>query len=521
MCIQSLGALKHIKINNMTQFKDFNFQDKLLKAIEDKGFETPSEIQAKAIPLILSSDGHVVGKAQTGTGKTAAFGLPMLEMIDASRKQVQALVVVPTRELAIQVTEELNSFARKLGIKVSAVYGGQSYSVQLKHFRNGDQIIVGTPGRLIDHLNNQKLDLSTLDYVVLDEADEMLNMGFVDDVDSILSYAPDKKRVFLFSATMKKKMVALIDKHMPSYDMVEVEAKFITTDLTKQMYLEVNESQKFEALCRFIDLADDFYGFVFCRTKREVDELKEKFNLRGYFADCIHGDILQNKRERVLQRFRSRDINILIATDVAARGIDVQNVSHVINYHIPEDSESYVHRIGRTGRAGNTGIAISLVTPREFGLLRSIIRQTKITLERMQTPGVDEIKDMYSKKIAVELSNTANNLHVFYEQMANELLSDNDPVELVANLLKKAYSDLDDILHNSKRIQKVAKFDVNFVESDSHSGGRGRRRSGGGRSRGYSDRSYGRGDRGGRSRGGNRSERSSGGRSQSRRRRRD
>jgi len=494
----------------MTSFKDFNLNPNLLRAIEAKGFEQPSEIQEKAIPLILNNDNHVVGKAQTGTGKTAAFGLPILEMIDSSRKQIQALVVVPTRELAIQVTEELNSFARHMGIQVSSVYGGQSYSLQIKHFRNGDQVIVGTPGRLIDHLNNEKLDLSTVDYVVLDEADEMLNMGFVDDVDAILSHTPDNKRVFLFSATMKKKMVALIDKHMPSYDMVEVEAKFITTDLTKQLYLEVNESQKFEALCRFIDLETDFYGFVFCRTKREVDELKEKLNLRGYFADCIHGDILQNKRERVLQRFRSQDINILIATDVAARGIDVQNVSHVINYHIPEDSESYVHRIGRTGRAGNSGVAISLVTPREFGLLRSIIRQTKITLERMETPGIDELKHMYANKIAVELANTEENLHVFYEQMANELLCDNDPIELVANLLKKAYADLDDILHNSKKMQKVAKFDVNFVESDSRSEGRGRSRRG--RSRGgYRGERSGGGSRGERSGGGSRGDRSGGG----------
>ena len=278
----------------MTSFKDFNLNPNLLRAIEAKGFEMPSEIQEKAIPLILNNDNHVVGKAQTGTGKTAAFGLPILEMIDSSRKQIQALVVVPTRELAIQVTEELNSFARHLGIKVSSVYGGQSYSVQIKHFRNGDQVIVGTPGRLIDHLNNEKLDLSTVDYVVLDEADEMLNMGFVDDVDAILSHAPDNKRVFLFSATMKKKMVALIDKHMPSYDMVEVEAKFITTDLTKQMYLEVNESQKARMIKKIRsalngnenDKTISVLGLTF---KPETDDMRESPSI-----DIINGLLEQN-----------------------------------------------------------------------------------------------------------------------------------------------------------------------------------------------------------------------------------
>ena len=263
-------------MNFMNTFKDFNLKPELLDAIDAKGFEEPSEIQAKAIPLILGSNGHIVGKAQTGTGKTAAFSLPILNMIDSNLNQIQALVVVPTRELAIQVTEEINSLTGKLNIRAASVYGGQNYGDQIKHFKRGDQIIVGTPGRLNDHLDNGKLDLSTIDYVVLDEADEMLNMGFLEDVDNILSYAPESKRVFLFSATMKKKMVALIDKHMPDYDSVEVEAKFLTTELVEQLYLEVNESQKFEALCRFVDLEPEFYGFVFCRTKREVDELKEK-----------------------------------------------------------------------------------------------------------------------------------------------------------------------------------------------------------------------------------------------------
>ena len=382
----------------MNSFNDFNLNPALLEAIEAKGFEEPSEIQALAIPLILSSDGHIVGKAQTGTGKTAAFSLPILDMIDPYVNKVQALVVVPTRELAIQVTEEINSLTGKLNIRAASVYGGQGYSEQIKHFKRGDQIIVGTPGRLVDHIQNGKLDLSTIDYVILDEADEMLNMGFLDDVDLILSEASEQKRVLLFSATMKKKMVALIDKHMPSYESVEVEAKYLTTDLTEQVYLEVSESQKLEALCRFVDLEADFYGFVFCRTKREVDELKEKLNLRGYFADCIHGDILQRKRERVLERFRSRNINILIATDVAARGIDVGNLTHVVNYHIPEDPESYVHRIGRTGRAGQKGKAITLVTPREFSRLRFIIKKTSACIEQMKNPTVLSLKKCMNKR---------------------------------------------------------------------------------------------------------------------------
>jgi len=494
----------------MNKFTDFGLKPEILDAIDAKGFEEPSEIQSKAIPLILGSEGHVVGKAQTGTGKTAAFGLPVLNLINSDVKQLQALVVVPTRELAIQVTEEINSLSGRLPVLAASVYGGQSYSEQIKHFRRGDQIIVGTPGRLVDHIQNGKLDLSTIDYVILDEADEMLNMGFLDDVDLILSEASEQKRVLLFSATMKKKMVALIDKHMPSYESVEVEAKYLTTDLTEQVYLEVSESQKLEALCRFVDLEADFYGFVFCRTKREVDELKEKLNLRGYFADCIHGDILQRKRERVLERFRSRNINILIATDVAARGIDVGNLTHVVNYHIPEDPESYVHRIGRTGRAGQKGKAITLVTPREFSRLRFIIKKTSASIEQMKNPTVAELKEMYEQKIQVELRSKMGSVNEFYEYLANKFLCDNDPIDLVSSLLQRAYPDVEKILRKSSESRKVAQFELDREDGDSRGGSRRRGRNRGGRRGGFSDRrsgggrshrGQGRGNGGGRSRG--------------------
>ena len=486
----------------MMNFKDFGLKPEILEAIENKGFEEPSEIQQKAVPLILETDGHVVGKAQTGTGKTAAFSLPILNLINSDVNQIQALVVVPTRELAIQVTEEINSLSGRLNVRAASVYGGQSYGDQIKHFRRGDQIIVGTPGRLVDHIQNGKLDLSTIDFVVLDEADEMLNMGFLDDVDLILSEASDQKRVLLFSATMKKKMVALINKHMPSYESVEVEAKYLTTDLTEQVYLEVSESQKLEALCRFVDLETDFYGFVFCRTKREVDELKEKLNLRGYFADCIHGDILQKKRERVLERFRSRDINILIATDVAARGIDVGNLTHVVNYHIPEDPESYVHRIGRTGRAGQKGKAITLVTPREFSRLRFIIRTTSANIEQMKNPTVAELKAMYEQKISAELTSDFGKTDEFYEFMANKMLCENDPVDLVSALMKRAYPDVQKILKKSSESRKVEQFELDREDRGGRGGSRRGRRRG-------SDRG---GSRGGFDGGGERSERRGSGR---------
>ena len=431
-------------VNKLEGFAALGLSEKTIKALAKKGFEEPSPIQALTIPVLLKGEKDVVGQAQTGTGKTAAFGLPILEMIDKSNGNVRAIVFAPTRELAIQVAEEINSFANGRKLKIVPVYGGQSIELQIRQLKKGVDIVVGTPGRVQDLIDRKVLKLDKLEYFILDEADEMLNMGFVEDIEKILESTNKDKRMLFFSATMPKEILKIAENHMrKDYEILKVEAKELTTNLTDQIYFEVKQKDKFEALCRIIDLEPDFYGIVFCRTKNDVNELTGKLNDRGYDAGELHGDITQKHREVTLNRFKARKLSILVATDVAARGIDVNDLTHVVNYAIPQEAESYVHRIGRTGRAGKEGTAITFMTPSEYKKLLQIKRITKTDIRKEKLP---EIKDVILSRKHRIIENITNilqegNLNGFLD-MAKDLLKEGNPEEIVASLLKSAYEDV-------------------------------------------------------------------------------
>src|SRR3989338_7147245 len=363
----------------LDKFKKLGLSENTLGALRRKGFEEPTEIQEQIIPLLLHSKDDLVGQAQTGTGKTAAFGLPLIEKLSEGSLAVQVLVLTPTRELALQVAEEINSLKGNKRLGVVAIYGGQSIDQQLRRLRKGVDIVVGTPGRIKDHLQRGSLKIDKISYMVLDEADEMLNMGFIDEVEDILAYTAKTKRMLLFSATMPERILQLAKKYMSNFQLLKAKKEQLTVSLTEQIYFEVFHSDKLEALCRIIDSETDFYGLIFCRTKIDVDDVSRKLSERGYDVEGLHGYISQYQRERILNRFKQKRINVLVATDVAARGIDIINLSHVINYSLPQDPESYVHRIGRTGRAGKEGTAITFVTPDEYQGLLYIQRMTKST----------------------------------------------------------------------------------------------------------------------------------------------
>ncbi|NYD55289.1 DEAD/DEAH box helicase [Microbacterium pseudoresistens] len=372
-------------------FDDLGISGAVLAAIRDLGYETPSAIQAATIPLLLEGR-DVLGMAQTGTGKTAAFALPVLERLDLSQKTPQALVLAPTRELALQVCEAFESYASKMkGVHVLPVYGGQGYGVQLSALRRGVHIVVGTPGRIMDHLAKGTLDLSELTYLVLDEADEMLKMGFAEDVEEILSQTPEEKQVALFSATMPAQIRRLAQKYLHDPEEVAIKGKTATNANITQRYLVVSYQQKVDALTRILEV-ENFDGMiVFVRTKNETETLAEKLRARGYSAAAINGDVPQVQRERSVNQLKDGKLDILVATDVAARGLDVERISHVVNFDIPTDTESYVHRIGRTGRAGRSGDAISFITPRERYLLKHIEKATRQQPAQMQLPTTDDV----------------------------------------------------------------------------------------------------------------------------------
>jgi ATP-dependent RNA helicase DeaD len=374
-----------------TTFSDLGLDGAVLKALDDVGYETPSAIQAATIPTLLAGR-DVVGLAQTGTGKTAAFALPILARLDVSQKSPQALVLAPTRELALQVCEAFERYAAHLrGVHILPVYGGQGYGVQLSALRRGVHIIVGTPGRIMDHLDKGTLDLSELKYLVLDEADEMLKMGFAEDVETILADTPDDKQVALFSATMPAAIRRMSKQYLNDPEEITVKGKTTTSVNTTQRYLIVSYQQKVDALTRILEV-ENFEGMIiFVRTKNVTEELAEKLRARGYSAAAINGDVAQVQRERTVNQLKSGKLDILVATDVAARGLDVERISHVVNFDIPTDTESYVHRIGRTGRAGRSGDAISFVTPRERYLLGQIEKATRQPLTQMQLPSVEDV----------------------------------------------------------------------------------------------------------------------------------
>lgn len=423
----------------LEEFAELGLSEQTLLALQAKGFETPSPIQRLTIPVMLKTDNDIIGQAQTGTGKTAAFGLPIVEQLLPQHKTVQALILVPTRELAIQVTDEIQSFRRDK-LKVTPIYGGAAITEQLRRLASGVDIVVGTPGRILDHLGRGTLDISQLKWLVLDEADEMLNMGFIDDVDEILSYANDQRRILLFSATMPERVAALSKKYMRNVELIKVANKQLANDLTDQIYFEVRESDKFDALTRIIDVEQDFYGIVFCRTKVAVDQVVNNLLERGYAADGLHGDVSQTMREKILRKFKKKHVSILIATDVAARGIDVSNLTHVINYSLPQDPESYVHRIGRTGRAGNEGMAITFITSSEYRAFMAMQKQVKLTIRKETLPTAQDVVDVKKAKIREEIIEIiAEEAYVDYVDMANEILTTSTPEVALAALLRLAF----------------------------------------------------------------------------------
>ncbi|AKK02851.1 DEAD/DEAH box helicase [Corynebacterium epidermidicanis] len=381
-------------------FENLGLPAEVLKAIAKVGYETPSPIQSQTIPLLMEGR-DVVGLAQTGTGKTAAFALPVLSRIDKSVRAPQALVLAPTRELALQVADSFQEFADHLGgISVLPIYGGQAYGIQLSGLRRGAQIIVGTPGRVIDHLTKGSLDISGLRYLVLDEADEMLNMGFQEDVERILEDTPDDKQVALFSATMPNGIRRISKQYLNDPAEITVKSETRTNTNITQRFLNVSHRNKLDALTRILEVTEFEAMIMFVRTKHETEELAEKLRARGFSAAAINGDIAQAQRERTVDQLKDGRLDILVATDVAARGLDVDRITHVFNYDIPHDTESYVHRIGRTGRAGRSGEAILFVTPRERRMLRSIERATNATLVEMELPTVDEVNESRKEKFA-------------------------------------------------------------------------------------------------------------------------
>lgn len=424
------------------KFNELGLSEKLLSAINKKGFEEPTAIQAMTIPVMLRDDTNIIAQAQTGTGKTAAFGLPLIEMIKADSKNVQALILVPTRELAIQVSEEINSLKGDKDIRTVPIYGGQSIDQQLRRLKKGVHIVVGTPGRVIDHIKRKTLKLANIDHLILDEADEMLNMGFVEDMEEIMKHTNSNKRTLLFSATIPKRIKDLAHKYMDGYELLAVKKETLTSNLTEQIYFEVKASDKFEALCRIIDIEDDFYGLIFCRTKSDVDIVSSHLSDRGYDVAAIHGDVSQAQRERTLDKFKKQRTNILVATDVAARGIDVINLTHVINYSLPQDPESYVHRIGRTGRAGNEGTAITFITPSEYKRLMFIQRVAKADIKKSQVPNIKDIIAAKKKKIYDDLSRIAEDkIDTKYFEWSKNLLENNNPTEILAALLNYCFED--------------------------------------------------------------------------------
>lgn len=430
---------------NEADFSALGLSEEMLAAVQAKGFETPTSIQRLTIPRLLSGENDIIAQSQTGTGKTAAFGLPILQQIEPSKEGVQSIILVPTRELAVQAAEELLSYNRERRLSITAIYGGAAMSEQLRRLSRGVDIVVGTPGRVLDHIRRGTLKLDKVRFLVLDEADEMLNMGFVEDVEEIMGHTGEDRRVLLFSATMPERIIRLSEAYMRNTEVLRVESQHLTADLTNQIYFEVREADKFDAMTRIIDIEPDFYGIVFCRTKIGVDEVATRLVAQGYSAEGLHGDVSQAQREKILRKFRDKAVNILVATDVAARGIDVSNLSHVINYSLPQDSESYVHRIGRTGRAGNQGTAITFISGAELRRFNWMMRDIKADIKRETLPSPQDIVAMKRAKIKDDLQEiVANESYGDYADIAAELLESYAPDVALGALLRLAFrSELD------------------------------------------------------------------------------
>ena len=420
-------------------FRELGLKPEILKAIDALGFEQTTPIQALTIPMLMSGV-DVIAQAQTGTGKTAAFAIPIMERVDPANHAVQALVLTPTRELALQVAEASYEVGRYRRINVLPIYGGQDYQHQLRGLRAGAQLVVGTPGRVLDHIRRGTLKLESIRIVVLDEADEMLDMGFSEDIAAILDRTPKERQTALFSATVPARIQSLARRYMRDAQLAAVSHEARTVPQTRQVYYETSQNAKPDVLTRILDFQAPRSAVIFCRTRREASDLASTLRARGYDADAIHGDLSQSQRERVLRAFRDGAVNLLVATDVAARGLDIPDVTHVINYDIPEDSDAYVHRIGRTGRMGRKGEAITLVTPRETRLLRVIEREIHKKLGQLRLPTPEDIAARRREEFLTSLRETIRSeVGQSYALLVEELADEFSPAEIAAGALHLAF----------------------------------------------------------------------------------
>ena len=422
-------------------FSEIDLNKNLQKAISDLGFKNPTPIQEKSIPYLLENEGDLIALAQTGTGKTAAFGIPILQKINLTKKHPQAIILCPTRELCLQISKDLQSFAKYLKqAKITAVYGGANISTQIKSLKNGSQIIVGTPGRVIDLIKRKALKLRGIEFVVLDEADEMLNMGFKDDLDTILAETPIEKQSLLFSATMPKEVMRISKNYMQKPKTIQVASRNEGAKNVEHHYYMVNAREKYQLLRRICDINPNIYGIVFCRTRRETGQIANKLMQDGYNADAIHGELSQSQRDHVMGRFRNKKLELLVATDVAARGLDINELTHVINYNLPDDNEVYVHRSGRTGRAGNKGISIIIAHSREGKKLKLIEKMIKRELIQKRVPDGDEICQIQLMKLIEKIVNTNINPDINnYLPKIEEKLSHLDKIELIKHFVSAEF----------------------------------------------------------------------------------
>ena len=431
------------------RFEDMNISNEICRAVLDMGFEEATPIQSQAIPVILEGK-DIIGQSQTGTGKTAAFGIPLLERINPEDRRLQALILCPTRELAIQVSEEFRKLLKyKDNIRVLPIYGGQPIDRQIAALRKGTQVVIGTPGRVMDHMRRRTIKAETVQMMVLDEADEMLDMGFREDIETILVKIPEEHQTLLFSATLSPEILDITKRFQRNPEFIKIVRKELTVPNIEQYYFDVKEKTKLDALCRIIDVYDPKLAMVFCNTKKRVDDLVEMLQGRGYFAEGLHGDLKQAQRDKVMQKFRNGTIEILVATDVAARGIDVDDIDVVFNYDVPQDEEYYVHRIGRTGRAGKAGKAFTFCVGKEIYKLRDIMRYTKTKIQQQKLPTLSDVEEMKTKKKKKKIKGIIEEGHLTkYIHLVDRLMEeDYTSIDIAAALLKDHLSDVnaDDI----------------------------------------------------------------------------
>ncbi|MGR3810094.1 DEAD/DEAH box helicase [Jiulongibacter sp. NS-SX5] len=427
------------------KFNELPLSDFMLQAIEEMGWEDASPIQAQAIPAVLS-DNDVIGQAQTGTGKTGAFGIPAIEKVEIEDRVTQVLIMCPTRELALQVKDQIYQLSKyKKGLFVTSIFGGESYERQFRDLKRGSHIVVGTPGRIMDHIERKTLDLSNLRMMILDEADEMLNMGFREDIEQILSFAPKERQTILFSATMSREILGITKRFQNDPEHIKITRKEVTNDNIEQLYFNVRRDAKTEAMCRLIDAHDLKLMLVFCNTKSKVDQVVVELQERGYAAEGIHGDLRQGARNQVMNKFRTGNCNILVATDVAARGIDVNDVDAVFNYDVPMDLEYYVHRIGRTGRAGKKGRAFMMVPRRDTGKLRELERYTKVKIEEGKIPTAADLKEIKINKFKEQIKeNIDEEKNALLEGIVDDLKEEGvSTYDIITSLLKMQLGNLD------------------------------------------------------------------------------